>query len=76
MASSLQHITRKGVISGRKRLSLFNHIEEELNLQPHELFLVDDTKENGEGAKKCGWNTYHYQGDFESFKTFIKSFDL
>ena len=53
--------------------AFFNHVEKELKLRSDEILLVDDTKENVEGAQKCGWHTYHYKGDFDNFKNFFKN---
>ena len=51
----------------------FEHIQKTLSLLPHEILLIDDTKNNIDGAKKCGWHVYHYQNDIEGLIDFLKS---
>ena len=49
----------------------FQHIEKALSLLPHELLLIDDTKNNTLGAEDCGWHVYHYQNDLEGLMDFF-----
>lgn len=49
----------------------FDSIQRTLNLVPTELLLIDDTRENIQGAETCGWHTYHYQGDLENLRDFL-----
>jgi putative hydrolase of the HAD superfamily len=50
----------------------FQHIQKALSLLPHELLLIDDTKNNTLGAQDCGWHAYHYQNDIEGLMDFLK----
>ena len=50
----------------------FSHIENALSLRPHELLLIDDTKNNIDGAQNCGWHIYHYQNDIDGLVDFLK----
>ncbi|NRB10407.1 MAG: HAD-IA family hydrolase [Rickettsiaceae bacterium] len=50
----------------------FQHIQETLLLPPHELLLIDDTKNNIDGAQRCGWHVYHYQNDIDGLINFLK----
>ena len=50
----------------------FHHIQKTLSLLPHELLLIDDSKNNIDGAQKCGWHVYHYQNDIEGVIEFLK----
>ena len=54
----------------------FQHIQKTLSLTPHELLLIDDTKNNIEGAQKCGWHVYHYQNDIDGLVNFLKSHEV
>lgn len=54
----------------------FQHIEKALSLLPHELLLIDDTKNNTLGAQDCGWHVYHYQNDIEGLMDFLKKYEV
>jgi putative hydrolase of the HAD superfamily len=54
----------------------FQHIEKALSLLPHELLLIDDTKNNTLGAQDCGWHVYHYQNDIEGLMDFFKKYEV
>ena len=38
----------------------FRRIEEALELDPHQILLVDDHAENVAGAEACGWHVHHF----------------
>ncbi len=46
----------------------YTYIEKDLNLKPHELLLIDDTKANIDGAESQGWHTYFYKGNLSELK--------
>ena len=50
----------------------FNHIEHVLSLKPKNIMLIDDKKENVEGALSKGWQAYHYRGDIKEFRAFLR----
>lgn len=54
----------------------YRHIEKALCLLPHEILLIDDTKNNTLGAQDCGWHVYHYQNDIEEFMDFLKKYEV
>ena len=54
----------------------FHHIQNTLSLCPHELLLIDDVKENVDGAQQCGWHAYHYQNDRQGLVNFLNSRSL
>ncbi|MGI9215104.1 MAG: HAD-IA family hydrolase [Gammaproteobacteria bacterium] len=54
----------------KPEIEFFKYIENSLFLHANELLLVDDSTENIIGAKKCGWNTYHYK-NIDEFKIMI-----
>ncbi|MCE2993533.1 MAG: HAD family hydrolase [Alphaproteobacteria bacterium] len=54
----------------------FQHVQKALSLSPYELLLIDDTKNNIEGAQKCGWQVYHYQNDIDALINFLKKHDV
>ena len=54
----------------------FQHIQKALSLLPHELLLIDDTKNNTLGAQDCGWHVYHYQNDIEGLMDFLKKYEV
>lgn len=54
----------------------FQHIEKALSLLPHELLLIDDTKNNTLSAQDCGWHVYHYQNDIEGLMDFLKKYEV
>lgn len=60
---------RIGYIKPEKEF--YDYIQHALNLKSQELLLIDDTIENVEGAKQCGWHTYHYKNDIDHLKNFI-----
>lgn len=39
----------------------YEFLAEKLGEKPEDILLVDDRVENIEGAKRCGFNTLHYQ---------------
>jgi len=49
----------------------FRHIEKTLSLLPSQVLLIDDTKDNIEGAKQWGWHVYHYQNDLKALQSFL-----
>lgn len=51
----------------------FDYIEKKLQLQPNELFLIDDISVYIEGAKACGWNAFLYQNNLNDLKQFIEA---
>lgn len=54
----------------------YDYIQSALNLKPQELLLIDDTIENVEGAKQCGWHTYHYKNDLNHLKLIIQRYGV
>jgi putative hydrolase of the HAD superfamily len=54
----------------------FQHIQKALSLLPHELLLIDDTKNNILGAQNCGWHVYHYQNDIEGLIAILKKYEV
>jgi HAD superfamily hydrolase (TIGR01509 family) len=54
----------------------FQHIQKTLSLPSNELLLIDDTKNNIDGAQKCGWHVYHYQNDLEELIDFLNSHEV
>lgn len=60
----------------KPKVEFYRHIELKLNLRPDQLLLVDDTEENVESAKKCGWNGYFYQGDLHKLKYNMRDYFL
>jgi putative hydrolase of the HAD superfamily len=54
----------------------FQHIQKALSLLPHELLLIDDTKNNTIGAQDCGWHVYHYQNDTRGLMDFLKKYEV
>jgi HAD superfamily hydrolase (TIGR01509 family) len=54
----------------------FQHIQKALSLLPHELLLIDDTKNNTLGAQDCGWHVYHYQNYIEGLMDFLKKYEV
>lgn len=50
----------------------FYFIQKKLSLLPYELLLIDDTKSNIDGAKKCGWHVYHYQNSIDGLIDFFQ----
>lgn len=54
----------------------FQHIQKSLSLLPHELLVIDDTKNNILGAQNCGWHVYHYQNDIEGLMDFLKKYEV
>lgn len=55
-------------------VQFFQYIERALSLKNKELLLIDDSKENIEGANSCGWNTYYYRNDLETLEDFLASY--
>ena len=53
----------------------FQHIQKALSLLPHELLLIDDTKNNTLGAQDCGLHVYHYQNDTRGLMDFFKKYE-
>lgn len=51
----------------------YAYIQNSLNLKPEELLIIDDTLENVERAKKCNWNIYHYNNDFDQLKRYLQN---
>lgn len=54
--------------SGRMKVAkpdagYFRHIEQVLGLDPHEIMLVDDYRENIDAAEACGWHVHHFPED-------------
>jgi HAD superfamily hydrolase (TIGR01509 family) len=54
----------------------FQHIQKELSLLPHELLLIDDTKNNIDGAQNCGWHVYYYQNNIKDLMDFLKKYEV
>lgn len=54
----------------------FKHIQKALSLLPHEILLIDDTKNNTLGAQDCGWHVHHYQNDIEELVGFLKKYEV
>ncbi len=54
----------------KPEIEFFKYIENSLCLHANELLLIDDSTGNIIGAKKCGWNTYHYK-NIDEFKIMI-----
>ncbi|MFA6263720.1 MAG: HAD-IA family hydrolase [Candidatus Babeliales bacterium] len=55
----------------KPEVEFFRHIENTLNLSPHEIAFVDDSKSHVKAATKRGWVCHHYK-DIEELKQFIK----
>ncbi|MDX2050635.1 MAG: HAD-IA family hydrolase [Rickettsiaceae bacterium] len=54
----------------------FQYIQKALSLLPHELLLIDDTKNNILGAQSCSLHVYHYQNDTRGLMDFLKKYEL
>lgn len=50
----------------------YNFIQNNLNLKPEELLIVDDTLDNIKEAEKCNWYAYHYKNDLDQLKIYLR----
>ncbi len=62
--------------SVKPEAGFYRHIETMLNLNPDDLYLIDDKLANVNAAKDRGWKAYFYEGDLAALRAFLASKNL